>query len=120
MMLFTSGCHSTCHTAREAFTIQHDVLVNVPVNALLPNLIAKKVITYDEQEIMEAKPVQKERMRYLLDVITRSLRCNDGSKYNGFIKVLEESKDSTVNQLTRTLGEHASYCIIVYGVSVRC
>ena len=43
---------------------------------------------------------------YLLDdVLIRSLNIGYGSKYNGFLKVLEESDDDVLDDLTRTLGE---------------
>jgi len=42
-------------------------LSNCPVNKLLPSLYAKRVITLDDKKIMEAKPLAKNRMVYLLD-----------------------------------------------------
>ena len=43
---------------------------------------------------------------YLLDdVLISSLNLGFGEKYNGFITALEESDDSSLNGLTRKLGE---------------
>ncbi|XP_065901124.1 cyclic GMP-binding protein C-like isoform X2 [Dysidea avara] len=99
-----SNYYGDCFTALDKIREQYDVMANSPVNKLLPSLYAKRVITLDDKKIMEAKPLQKDRMMYLLDdVLIRSLNIGYGSKYNGFLKVLEESDDDVLDDLTRTL-----------------
>ena len=111
-ILLSSGHHGTCSAAFAKIKEQYDVLANCPVNKLLPSLYAKDVITLDDKKMMESKPLEKDRMVYLLDdVLIRSLRSDHGSKYNGFLKVLEESDDSSVTDLTRKLGEYIVYDI---------
>ena len=106
MFCLYSDYYGDCFTALDKIREQYDVLANSPVNKLLPSLYAKRVITLDDKTIMEAKPLEKDRMNYLLDdVLIRSLNIGYGSKYNGFLKVLEESDDDVLDDLTRTLGE---------------
>ena len=106
MFCLYSDYYGDCFTALDKIREQYDVLANSPVNKLLPSLYAKRVITLDDKKIMEAKPLEKDRMNYLLDdVLIRSLNIGYGSKYNGFLKVLEESDDDVLDDLTRTLGE---------------
>ena len=94
----------TCSIAYAKIKGQYDVLVNCPVNQLLPSLYAKDVITHDDKKIMESKPLEKDRMMYLLDdVLIRSLNMGFGENYNRFIMVLEESDNSLVNELAGIL-----------------
>ena len=109
MFCLYSDYYGDCFTALDKIREQYDVLANSPVNKLLPSLYAKRVITLDDKKVMEAKPLEKDRMMYLLDdVLIRSLNIGYGSKYNGFLKVLEESDDDVLDDLTRTLGEFSS------------
>jgi len=76
------------------------MFANFPVNKLLPNLYAKQVITLDDKKIMESKPLEKDRMRYLLDdVLLCSLKSNVGLKYDSFVEVLEASDDALAKEL---------------------
>jgi len=107
--------HSDCPTASDKIREQYEVLSNCPVNKLLSSLYAKGVITLDDKKIMEAKPLEKDRMVYLLDdVLIRSLKIGYGSKYNRFLKVLEESDDDLVNVLTKKLDEFTQFSFVTY------
>ena len=93
-----------------------------PVNNLIPSLYANRVITDDDKKIMEIKPLEKDRVMYLLDeVLMRSLKSDYGKKYNGFLEVLQESDDPLAKELTKKLGElyyvptfHILSCMCVF------
>ena len=107
MIILSLGYYGTCSTAYDKIKEQYKVLANCPVNILLPSLYSEDVITLDDKKRMESKPVEKDRMMYLLDdVLIRSLNMGFGKKYNGFLTALEESDDSSLIDLTRELGEY--------------
>jgi len=63
---------------------QYEVLTNCPVNKLLPSLYNNTL----DDKMMEAKPLEKDRMVYLLDdVLICCFNIGYGSKYNGLLKV---------------------------------
>ena len=53
---------------------------------------------------MDSKPLQDDRVRYLLDdVVISSLQTGCLKTYNGFCNVLEESENSRANKLAEDL-----------------
>ena len=81
-------------------------LTKLPINSILGALLAEKVITPEEKEIMEeTKTREKARMEYLLDkVITRSLSINVGIKYKKFLEVMENSGNVDFTSMAAKLG----------------
>ena len=83
------------------------------VKTLLPSLYAKEVIDFDQKQAIEAKVVDTEKMGYILDLIIRSLKADVPVKYNSFLKVLKDSKDSVANKAVKNLGRllEWDYCL---------
>ena len=77
----------------------------MPVKALLPSLYAREVIDYDQKTIAEAKLLVMEKMGYILDLVINSLKANVAIKYNSFLEVLKDSKDSVAKESVKTLGK---------------
>jgi len=96
----------TCSTAYKKIQEQYAVLANCPVNKLLDCLFANGVITLDDKREMESKPLEKNRMKYLLDDVLISLKTDNGLKYNKFLEVLQGSDDCTIRELARKLGQY--------------
>ena len=97
--------YSDCSTAKATFQAQYDHLAHLPVDSLLPSLFANGVITFDQKEEIEELPQKKKKMEFILDAIIRSLNVGVGDLYNGFLKVMEESKDLVTRKLVKKLGK---------------
>ena len=85
------------------------MLADCRVNKLLDHLFANSVITLDDKREMESKPLEKNRMRYLLDEVLFSLRTGSGLKYNKFLEVLQDSDDYIFTELAKSLGQYNLY-----------
>ena len=96
-----SACSTACATIQE----QYDKLIGLPVDNLLPSLFANKVVTFDQKEHIEELLHKKEKMKFILNLIIRSLEKNVPALYNGFLKVMKESDDVVVLELTKKLGK---------------
>ena len=101
----------TCSTAYKKIQEQYAVLANCPVNKLLDCLFANGVITLDDKREMESKPLEKNRMKYLLDDVLISLKTDNGLKYNKFLEVLQGSDDCAIRELTRKLGQYIYFVV---------
>ena len=66
-----------------------------------------EVIDFDQKEIVEAKVLDTEKMGYILDSIIRSLKAGVPIKYNSFLKVIKESKNSVAIEAVKNLGRLA-------------
>ena len=97
--------HSDCSTARATVQEQYDKLIRLPVDNLLPSLYAYNVVTFDQKEEIEELPQKKKRMDFILSLIIRSLDSGIADLYNGFLKVLKESKDVSTIELAKKLGK---------------
>ena len=84
-------------------------MVHLPVKTLLPSLYAKEVIDFDQKQAVEAKLVDTEKMSYILDIIIHSLKAGVAIKYNSFLKVMKDSKDSVANETVKRLGRLTDY-----------
>ena len=108
MYLADSDCSTACATLRK----QYDKLICLPVKPLLPSLFAKEVINFDQKQAVEAKPVDTEKMGYILDLIIRSLNAGVAIKYNRFLKVIQDSKDSVAIEAVKNLGRLAISVVV--------
>ena len=79
-------------------------------------LYAKKVISIEDQKVIEGKPLHKEKITYLFnDVLKESLKFGFSDKYKRFLKILDESDDPASKELAKKLGE----CIYVKYASIK-
>jgi len=60
-----------------------------PVTQLLPSFVAKKVITYQHEELILAGETDVERRRRLLKHIAEQLQCNVTSGFYTLLEILE-------------------------------
>ena len=95
-----NDCSTTCAKLRK----QYDKLIHLPVKPLLPSLYSKEVIDFDQKMTVEATLLDTEKMGYILDLIIRSLKAGVAIKYNSFLKVMKDSKDSVANEAVKSLG----------------
>jgi len=106
-------CHyisyTECEAAMEKIKVQYDMLTKLAINSILGLLFSKNVITLAEKQTMETKPLESDRVTYLLDnVLIRSLSVNVMDKYKNFVKVLrqkgEDDNDTMMEKLANDLG----------------
>jgi len=97
--------HSECSAACAKLQEQYDKLIHLPVDALLPSLYASGVVTFHQKQSIEAKSLDREKMRCVLDLIINSLKANVAIKYNNFLKAMKDSKDLDANELVKKLGK---------------
>jgi len=97
--------HSECSAACAKLQEQYDKLIHLPVNALLPSLYASRVVTFDQKQSIEAKSLDRDKMRCVLDLIINSLKADVAIKYNNFLKAMKDSKDLDANELVKKLGK---------------
>ena len=99
-----SSIADDCSTACAKLRKQYDKLIHLPVKALLPSLYAKEVIDSDQKKTVEATLLDTEKMGYILDLVIDSLKAGVAIKYNSFLKVMKDSKDSVANEAVKSLG----------------
>ena len=92
-----------CRNAKKKIMRNYSKLTKLPIDLILDNLFAKKVITYKEKKTVQLK--SKIRMEYFLDrIILPSLTNNIIAKFKGFLEVMEESDDLSLIDLAKKLG----------------
>ena len=74
------------------------------MKALLPSLYTEEVIDFDQKKTVEDILLDTKKMEYILDLIIRSLKAGVAIKYNRFLKVMKDSKDSDANEAVKSLG----------------
>ena len=63
------------------------------------------VITTEEQNIIDNKKTRHEKMKYLIvEIIIPSLKQGFGTKYKSFLKAMEESEDTDLQDTAKKLG----------------
>ena len=71
-------------------------------------LLAKQVITDQEKlQIAQAELIGISKMEQVLDIVIRSLKSNDATKYKAFIEAMEQSNDLTLQNKAKELGKWA-------------
>ena len=107
MLLFytcNADC-SACSIASATIQEQYDKLIGLPVDDLLPSLLSNKVVTFNQKVDIDELPQKKRKMKFILDLIISSLEKKIPVLYNGFLKVMKESDDLVVLELTKKLGK---------------
>ena len=95
----------TFDTAISQITTNYVEITYLPINSMLRELLAKKVIQFREKEEIEVKPLQTSRMEHLLDgIIIPSLRTKVSIKYKRFLEVLEKSGNDSCTTMAKILG----------------
>ena len=80
--------------------------MKIRADAILPGLFAKGVITSENKQIIDAKILDWEKMRYLIDnIIIQSLDVGIITTYKEFLNVLERNDDRIINTIAQRLGE---------------
>ena len=102
--LCSSVADNNCSTACTKLQKQYDKLIHLPMKALLPSLYAKEVIDSDQKKTVEATLLDTEKMGYILDLIIDSLKAGVAIKYDSFLKVMKDSKDSVAKEAVKSLG----------------
>ena len=96
---------SACSTACTTIQKQCDKLISLPVDHLLPSLYSNDVVTFNEKKYIDELLHKEERIKFILNLIISSLEKKTPALYNGFLKVLKESDDLVVQELTKKLGK---------------
>ena len=100
---FTGVCCS-CTTVRTKIIQQYDQLTNLPIDNLLPQLVAKGVIDINDKQAIDNETKNSKKMMYLLDnVIISSLALGFPQKYNWFVAALNENDDLIARELSGRL-----------------
>ena len=88
----------------EKVKANYNKLTNLPIESMIGKLYAKRVITLEEKERIDSKPIKRDKMMFLLDgVIIPSLLNNIGVKFKGFLEVMEESDDPVLTDMAKDL-----------------
>ena len=69
------------------------------------SLIAEDVITDKDRKIIDDKVGQEKMIYLVLDIIIPSLKLGYRKKYKGFLKAMEESDDSDLNDTADNFGK---------------
>ena len=95
---------------------QLDKLSRLKYDSMSRSLFGNDVITTEErQEIERTDKANHKKMEYLIvDVIINSLKLGHGKKYKSFLKVMEESEDSDLRSVAKSLGMLMLYCTKYY------
>ena len=112
---FTSGFN--CSEAAKLLKQRYDTLSHLSCHAIVPMLNAYRVITLVEKKEIDQLMLDRQKMQKVLDIVIDSLNAGLTSKYKNFLKTMEESEDSFMNEGARLLGKlistHvSSYCLI--------
>ena len=84
----------------------YEDLINLNTTVMLASLYAKGVITLvDKDTISITKPLQRDKMQYLLDeIIIPSLQAGVIQKFKLFLEVMEKSEDIVTRTVAQRLG----------------
>jgi len=95
-----------CKAAKRKIMTHYCEFTKLPINSILGELIAERVISLDDKKIMETMPLESDRVMYLLDnILLRSLSLGLMQKYTSFVKVLEcNGEDEVIKRLVKDLG----------------
>ena len=85
---------------------QSDQLSGLKYDNMGMKLYSYGVITFNENEIIDEKKVNHEKMKYLIvHVIIRSLNQGLSKKYKLFLKAMEDSDDFVLQSIAGRLGK---------------
>lgn len=104
-IIFIDIC-ADCANAKAKIMSNYESLMKIRADAILPGLFAKGVITSENKQIIDAKILDWEKMRYLIDnIIIQSLDVGIITTYKEFLNVLERNDDRIINTIAQRLGE---------------
>ena len=100
-----------CFAAKSNIQANYNQLANLPIDLMLDKLYAKGVVTLEEKEKIDSKPLQRDKMIYLLDdIITPSLSVGISIKFQVLLQVMKESGDSVLIDMAKILGMYIVNC----------
>jgi len=72
---------------------------------MINQLFSKGVITHEEKLKIEAESLEIDRMKYFLDyILLPGLKNDVALKFKGFLEVMEESDNSILTSMAKSLG----------------
>ena len=95
-MTFVCSLLDYCQHALQIIRINYVTLTLLPIVNILPNLLAKNVITLKERNAIRILSTTRRKMEYFLNYIITSLKVGDTVKFKSFLEVMEESDDSSL------------------------
>ena len=88
--------------------------MDLPIDAILRHLFAKKVITMREKQMIQTLQLKADKMACFLDnVITPSLQISLTVKFMRFLEVMEESGDPAFIKMAMKLGNYDYYLDVI-------
>ena len=105
MCISHSGNFNYCSDAKKNIQKYYVELSNLPIDSMLGQLYAKRVITDREKKMIETIKLNDKKMAYLLDsIINPSLDNNVTVKLKGFLEAMKESDDPLLIDMTKKFG----------------
>ena len=80
-------------------------LQNLPYETIEGQLKAMKVITDDEQKLIDSFDNKQRKMTEVLSIVITDLQMEQTKKYECFLKVMKESDDEFLKETATKLGE---------------
>ena len=95
-----------CASVKTKIKSNYENLMKIRADAILAALFAEEVITLEEKQSIDAKTLNSDKMRYLIDtIIMQSLDMGIITKYKEFLKVLERNEDVSIKTVAQGLGK---------------
>ena len=91
-----------CKTLEEKLKHEYSILSNLPYESMNNQLLAKSVLTCDEKLVID-REIGTKQMSKVLDIIIRSLKLNQITKFEGFLEAMEESDDTALKETAKKL-----------------
>ena len=84
-----------------------DLCNALPINDLIPKMISKRVITFQDKENIRTGPTDREKVDIFISILTKELVSRENKRFYNFIKVMKESPkcDFLVERMERKLGK---------------
>ena len=79
-------------------------LQNLPYETIKDQLKAMKVITDDEQKLIDSFDDKRRKMTEVLSIVIADLHMGQAEKYECFLKVMKESDDEFLKETATKLG----------------
>ena len=99
------------------FTDYYDKLANLNFEGFHPNLVAARIISHEENQIIQRTNEPSRVASIVLDNIVRSLRAGVTLKFDKFLTILENDEDvccnDIANQMRGELSENTSGTVTI-------
>ena len=94
-----------CSVVYKKIRAHYGRLTKVNISSMLDSLFSNEAITLEQKIKIESISLESKRMSHFLDhILLKSLCLKQAEKYVGFLKALESSDDSDLNQLATDIG----------------